>query len=281
VVDGTAPDDPATDDPATDDPAIDDPAADGPAPRSPAGVRSAGHVFVDALDDLLRPERADEHHLLRVLRVRDNEVITAADGAGAWRTYRAHPVAGALELRATGPLRLVARPPVALALAFGLTKGVKPEVVVARLTELGVDRIAPVAAERSVVRWDDARAATGVERLRRVAREAAVQSRRAALPVVDDVVRVRDLAGHPAALVAVPGAPPLLGVVAELGWPGADPPAEVLAIVGPEGGLAPDEVAALRATAAVGLGPAVLRAETAAVVVAGLLTALRALWYEE
>jgi 16S rRNA (uracil1498-N3)-methyltransferase len=264
-----------------DGPVPDDPGPDQPEPSSPAGVRVTGHVFVAALDDVVRPDPADEHHLLRALRVREGEIVTAADGAGTWRTYAAHPAGGAVELRALGPARRIVRPPVALAVAFGLTKGVKPEVVVARLTELGVDRIAPVTAERSVVRWDDARAATGVERLRRVAREAAVQSRRAALPVVDDVVGLRDLAGHPASLVAVPGAPPALRVVAELGWPGPDPPAEVLAVVGPEGGLTPDEVAALRATAAVGLGPAVLRAETAAVAVAGLLTALRALWYEE
>jgi 16S rRNA (uracil1498-N3)-methyltransferase len=269
------------DGPASDGPASDGPRSDGPSPTSPAGVRSVGHVFVGALDDVVRPDPADEHHLLRALRVREGELVTAADGAGRWRTYRAHPAASALELRATAPVQRISRPPIAIAVAFGLTKGVKPEVVVARLTELGVDRIAPVAAERSVVRWDDARAAAGVERLRRVAREAAVQSRRAALPVVDDVVRLRDLAGHPASLVAVPGAPPALRVVAALGWPGDSPPAEVLAVVGPEGGLSSDEVVALGATAAVGLGPAVLRAETAAVAAASLLTALRALWYEE
>jgi 16S rRNA (uracil1498-N3)-methyltransferase len=276
VVDGPVPEGPAPDRRTPDGPTSDE-----PAPTSPAGVRSTGHVFVAALDDVVRPEPDDEHHLLRALRVRDGEIVTAADGAGDWRTYAAHPMAGAVELRAVGPARRIARPPVALAVAFGLTKGVKPEVVVARLTELGVDRIAPVAAERSIVRWDDARAAAGVERLRRVAREAAVQSRRAVLPVVDDVVGVGDLAGHPASIVAVPGAPPALRVVAELGWPGAEPPPEVLAVVGPEGGLSADEVTALRATAVVGLGPAVLRAETAAVAVASLLTALRALWYEE
>ena len=50
--------------------------------------------------------------------------------------------------------------------AFALVKGERPELVVQKLTELGVDRIVPFVAERSVVRWDDATLGRQAERLR-------------------------------------------------------------------------------------------------------------------
>jgi RsmE family RNA methyltransferase len=72
-----------------------------------------------------------------------------------------------------------------LAVAFAPVKGEKPEVIVQKLTELGIDQIIPLApTRRSVVKWDDARAAKNEERLRKIAREAAMQSRRTWLPTI-------------------------------------------------------------------------------------------------
>ena len=79
----------------------------------------------------------------------------------------------------------------ALTVAFAPVKGERPEWVVQKLTELGIDRIVPLLSERSVVRWSGARGKATVERLRRVAREAAAQCRRVWLPEVADTVRLR------------------------------------------------------------------------------------------
>ena len=76
-------------------------------------------------------------------------------------------------------------------MAFAPVKGERPEWVVQKLTELGIDRIVPLFSERSVVRWSGARGQATVERLRRVAREAAAQCRRVWLPEVSDSVRLR------------------------------------------------------------------------------------------
>jgi 16S rRNA (uracil1498-N3)-methyltransferase len=130
---------------------------------------------------------------------------------------------------------------------------------VQKLTEIGVDRIVPLAAARSVVRWPAGGAQLG--RLRRVAREAAVQSRRTWLPVVDDVAAFERLAAEPGAALAHPGGRP----------PTLDRP---VVLVGPEGGWDDAELAGGRSL--VGLGPRVLRTETAAVVAGTLLCALRA-----
>ena len=127
--------------------------------------------------------------------------FTAGDGAGGGAC--AGLCGGALE--AAGDRRRADDPEPAVTIGFALTKGDKPELVVQKLTELGVDRIVPVDAGRSVVRWDDAKAARNVERLRAVARAAAMQARRAWLPDVDDVATLGELAaGMPGLALAHP-----------------------------------------------------------------------------
>jgi 16S rRNA (uracil1498-N3)-methyltransferase len=124
----------------------------------------------------------DARHLLDVLRLRPGESVVA--GAGSWVPCR---VAGPTGGRAPGELDAVlvadgelvtATPAVpAVTVAFVPAKGDRPEWVVQKLTELGVDRIVPVTSRRSVVRWDPDRAERAAARLRRVAREAAAHLR--------------------------------------------------------------------------------------------------------
>ena len=202
-------------------------------------------------------EEDDRHHLERVLRLRAGDVVTVAGGAGGWRRCTLGPEG---RLEPDGEVVHEPAPAPLLTVAFALTKGERPELAVQKLTELGVDRIVPFPAARSVARWDADRALRHVERLRRVAREAAVQSRRARLPEVGDL-------GSLAALLQEPGA--------ALADPGGDPPSLALPtiVVGPEGGFTAEERALARAT--VRLGPHVLRAETAAMAGGALLVALR------
>jgi 16S rRNA (uracil1498-N3)-methyltransferase len=112
-----------------------------------------------------------------------------------------------------------------------------------------------------VVRWDAERAARQGERLRTVAREAAAQSRRAWLPEVADLSTFAEVAALPGAVLAERTGPA----------PTLDRP---VILVGPEGGWSPTELAA--GLPLVGLGPHVLRAETAAVAAGLLLAGLRA-----
>ena len=217
---------------------------------------SSAHVFVDDLDaPALAPD--DRHHLARVLRLRAGETVSVSDGAGRWRRGVWTDDGG---VEPAGEVEHVPRPAPPITVGVALLKGDRPEWVVQKLTELGVDRIVPLATARTVVRWEGAKAARHVERLRRVAREAAMQSRRAWLPEVADVSGLPELAG-PGVALAEPGGAPL-----SLAHP--------TVLVGPEGGWAPEEVGLGLPT--VDLGPSVLRAETAAVAVAAVLAALRA-----
>lgn len=214
------------------------------------------HVFVPDLD-VPRLDVGDRHHLVNVLRLRPGQPVSAGDGAGRVRRCR---VGSGGELEPCDAVVVVPAPEPVLTVAVALTKGARPELAVQKLTELGVDRIVPFVAERSVVRWEGERAAHHHRRLLRVAREAAMQSRRAYLPRVDHVGDFTTLASLPGTVLCQRGGrPPSL--------------ADRVVLVGPEGGWAAAELAAGLPT--VGLGPQVLRAETAAIVVAALLVGLR------
>ena len=218
--------------------------------------------------DLGREEavlRGDEaRHAARVLRLRVGERLLVADGRG--RVAEATAVAvGHDEVRAqvTALRTLEPRRP-ALTVVVGLVKGAKLDLVVQKLTELGVERVAPALCRRSVVAWDAARRAAARQRLAAVALAAAKQSRRALVPEVTPVADLADqvAAAPPPRLVCwEEGSRPLSAALP------AEPPAALTLVVGPEGGLEAAEVAACQAAGAepVTLGPLVLRAETAAI----------------
>jgi len=214
-------------------------------------------VFVDEVEEPMLADD-DRHHLERVLRVRLGDAVVVSDGAGRWRSG---VLTAAGRVEPTGDVENVARPAPAITVAFALTKGERPELAVQKLTEVGADNVVPFVAARSVVRWDDERAAANVERFRRVAREAAMQCRRAWLPEVAPVTDFAGVAALPgAALADAEGGPPALEHTAVL--------------VGPEGGWADEERGS--GLPSIRLGAHVLRAETAAIAAGVLLAALRA-----
>jgi 16S rRNA (uracil1498-N3)-methyltransferase len=238
--------------------------------RFAAACPAAAHGFASALDDSVTLEGAPGHHLSRVRRLRSGELVTLADGQGTWRPYSVTVArAGAVELDARGEPVVEPRLEPALVVAFALTKAGKPDLTVQKLTELGVDRIVPLQSRRSVPRWGTDRAGPAIARLRRVAVDAAAQSRRARLPEVDAPKPVADLRGHPGLVLADPAGDTVAGV--------PEPPdGEWMLVIGPEGGLDPEELSALGAAARLRIGPNVLRAETAAIAGAAVLTARRA-----
>lgn len=208
----------------------------------------------------------------RVLRLSVGDAIVLFDGRGAEAEGRIAHLAGAEVRCVVGPPRARARPGPAIVLCQCVPKGGKLEDIVRASTELGVSAIHLVASERSVPRLDDDRAERRLTRLTRVAQEAARQSGRSDVPdVLAPAPPAEVLARAPADAVRVvfaPGAASTLeqaiAAPAPLGW----------LLVGPEGGLSPVEIDLARGLGftPVGLGPTVLRVETAAPVAVALLT---------
>ncbi len=209
------------------------------------------------VDDLAAPRLSpgDAHHFSRVLRLAPGRPVTLADGRGGWCEARFGP-----EPEPVGPVTVEPAAVPALCVGFVPVKGEGPEWYVQKLTELGIDEIVPLVSERSVVRWDGPRAARAHERMVRAAREACLQCRRLHLPTVAPLTDLaRFLEERPGAALADPEGPP----------PG---PGVTAILVGPEGGFSPAELALAPLVALPGH---VLRAETAAVMAAGVLVGLR------
>lgn len=214
------------------------------------------HVFVESL---VAPVLADDDmaHLERSLRMRPGNPLTLSDAAGSWCTAT-YLGGGAVE--ASGEIEVIPSPTSRLTVAFALVKGAKPELVMQKLTEIGIDHIVVLAAERTIVKWDEAKVAKATDRWNRIVREAGMQSHRVRLPTVAGVVPAAEFLARSNACVAHFDGRPI-----EAGD-------EVVAI-GPEGGWAPSELDL--AGERVSLGETVLRAETAAICAGALLTAAR------
>lgn len=222
-----------------------------------AALRTAkAHVFVDNLA-VPQLHSDDEHHLLRVLRVRETDAVSVSDGLGNWLLAT---MTRSGELIGLTDVVHEPAPPYSIGVAFAPVKGEKPEVIVQKLTEIGVDDIVPLVATRfAVVRWDESRADRQHQRLVKVAREAAMQSRRVRLPRVR-VGTTLDAVLTEGAAFAEPG-----GVAVTTN--------HRMIVIGPEGGFAPEELA--MSPERVSLGDAILRAETAAIVAGTLMAACR------
>jgi 16S rRNA (uracil1498-N3)-methyltransferase len=219
---------------------------------------TAAHVFVR---DIGAPiiEKEDFVHLSKSLRLRDGETVSVSDGKGSWRLCAWR---GSEAVECIGDV--VTQDPLstALTVAIAPVKGDRTDFAVEKMTEIGIDRIVVLAPlRRSVVRWDDRKTAHHIERLSRIARGAAMQSRRVFLPLITGPKVLSDALGGVRAAIADPAGSADISLFDTIA-------------VGPEGGFDPSEYP--ENVPLVSLGSAILRAETAAVVAATLMVAHRA-----
>jgi 16S rRNA (uracil1498-N3)-methyltransferase len=227
-----------------------------PAP-DPAMRSSRAHVIVGA--DTLRVEShlpiddATEHHLRRVVRLRDGDPVSVTDGAGSWRLTVVVAGDGEWHLEPTTELVSVPARSAPVEVAAAIPKGDRLDWMVQKVAEVGADRLTLLHCERSVVRWKPAKVDAQRARLQRIADEACRQSRRVWTMTVDGPVGAADvLAG---AVVAEPDGRPLRAGDRRIA-------------IGPEGGWSRTELE--MTTERVRLGDAILRIETAAVVAVAL-----------
>jgi 16S rRNA (uracil1498-N3)-methyltransferase len=145
-----------------------------------------------------------------------------------------------------------------------------------KAVELGCNRVLPVLADRTEKHLAQA-AAKRVERWRRIALEAAKQSRRSDLPQIADPVRLPEAlaqvaSAHRILLSETEEQQSLLRIL-DVGF---DAPAEIALAIGPEGGWTPAELAAFKQAGwkSATLGPRILRVETAAIAALAIILAV-------
>lgn len=209
---------------------------------------------------LALPPAAARHAQVR--RVQPGDLLSLFDGSGAdWPAEVLAMGRSEVRVRVGTPQPVQRELPHAVLLAVGMPANDRMDTLVEKATELGVAAIQPLLCERSVLRLDGERATKKQAHWQAVAVAACEQSGRARVPVIEPVRTLAQWLGAlPAAgqrllLSPHPGALPLARVAA----------GPLCALSGPEGGLAPAEEAAALAAGfvAIGLGPRVLRADTA------------------
>ena len=226
---------------------------------------------------MLPLERQEAHYLGRVLRLRPGDRFAVVDGAGhLWSAVLRQADRAELEQPLAAPLELEPPPCPALELAVALPRR-DGDVLLRMAVELGIDRVTPLQAERSV----------GPEPLKpergaAILREALEQCERLWQPQLAAAAPARALLGAAPpgglgqgllATTRRAGTPLLLEALAHLVADPAGVPAIVTVAIGPEGGWSPAEeaLALERGWQPVSLGSAILRCSTAAVTAAGLL----------
>jgi 16S rRNA (uracil1498-N3)-methyltransferase len=224
---------------------------------------------------------AQAEHLARVLRAQSG---TEADIVANGRVFHATIASVTLgEVLFHLQEEIAAESALPITLLLAIFKFDRMEWAIEKATELGVAAIVPIIARRTEKHLAQA-ADKRVERWRRLAHEAAKQSRRADLPIIEEPIalpaRLTQATSSQCILLAEDERNTTLRrrietALASAGSVGSDLPDFQLAI-GPEGGWTPEEIAlfAKHNWQSASLGPRILRAETAAIAALSIAAAL-------
>jgi len=215
-------------------------------------------------------------HAATVNRTRPGQTVLIGNGRGLVAAGEVVVATGAELTIEVASVRQEERPAPRITLVQALAKGDRDELAIQAATELGVDRVVPWSASRSVSRWDGAKIAKGRDRWSTIVREASKQSIRAWVPEVGELAttaQIAALAVDADVLVLEPTGDTALTAFT----PGER---DLVLVVGPEGGIAPGELEALRAAGAciVRLGDTVLRTSTAGPAALAVLNAALGRW---
>jgi 16S rRNA (uracil1498-N3)-methyltransferase len=235
----------------------------------PGPLTAAGEVTL--------PEAA-AGHVARVLRLRPGARLVLFDGSGADFLAEISEVAGSrVRARIHERVESVAESPLAVTLVQAVSRGERMDWTLQKATELGVRRIQPVLAARSVVRLDERQGERRLRHWQAVVASACEQCGRSVLPVVEPPLELsRYLAGPRGASHRLVLSPDAAASVAAIAGRFVGEAAGVELLIGPEGGLEAAEVAAALHAGfePAGLGPRVLRTETAGIAALAVLQAL-------
>ena len=207
---------------------------------------------------VILPDAPSRH--VRVLRLREGDEVVLFDGQGRAASARIESVGDEVACQAEKP-RASESKRTRVVLLLAMPKGSNLDDCVRMATELGVDEVALMQTERTVPRWDSERARSRVDRLTRIASEAAAQCERNDIPVVHGPRPSADwLETMPKGAVGV-----LFGARAQGPLMLEGTPEQVWCAVGPEGGFTEAEIASFEEAGfcVASLGAWVLRVETA------------------
>ena len=159
-----------------------------------------------------------------------------------------------------------------LTVAVALVKEQKLDLILQKLTELGVSRIIPVSMERSIVKLDKERFNKKKVRWESICKEASEQSKRTNIPIIEDIKSIKDLTKEDADLKLVASTKEkekLLNYYLQ----SIEDCAKIIMVIGPEGGISDKEEDILVSNGynRVSFGNLIFRVETATIYVASII----------
>lgn len=208
-------------------------------------------------------------HMFQVMRLTDEaEVVLVFDDGIKYLAKVTNSMAHELEIIEALPDQVEL--PVKVTIASGFPKGDKLDTIAQKVTELGTSALWGYPADWSVVKWDGKKLAKKEDKLAKIVLGAAEQSKRNVVPEVhlfeQKAEFLKSLSSFDHIFIAyeeTAKAGQLATLARELKE--VKPGAKLLFIFGPEGGISPAEITQFEAAGAikVGLGPRIMRAETA------------------
>ncbi len=239
-----------------------------------------GHTLTQGAT-LALPASAVRH--LQVWRMQPGQEVWVFTGEGGqWRARVSHMGRTSADVELIDAVSVEAELPFSVTLAVGMPANERMDTLVEKATELGAARIQPLVCERSVLRLDGERALRRVAHWRGVAEAASEQCGRDRVPRVEQVLalpqwlQMQDApADKEVRMVLQPGAQAALRQALSTALPRGG---AVTLLSGPEGGLSDAEsaLAARHGFASCGLGPRILRADTAPLAALSVLSVLSA-----
>ncbi len=213
----------------------------------------------------------DWHHIVKVMRMQMGDQVICVDKEGKQALCRlAEITADSVVAEVVQWREENSELPISITIASGLPKGDKLEWIIQKGTELGAHQFLPFSAARSVVKWDDKKAAKKVNRWRKIAKEAAEQSHRSLIPDIVSPMTFQRMLEYSKDFkykLAAYEEESRSGEVSifSASLKQMQKGDALLLLFGPEGGLADEEVKELKNNGFLlfGLGPRILRTETA------------------
>ena len=213
----------------------------------------------------------EAQHISRVLRMKKGDNVTLCDGEGTFYEAILSDFSDkSVTAEITSLRKAETEPEVKLTIFQGVPKNPKLETIVQKLTEIGAVKIVPVDTKRAVAKLDKS---AKVDRLRKIAREAAKQSKRGIVPEVTHSMSFKKaVEAASEAELSIIAYEEEVETSLKMALSGKSPKT-VSVMIGPEGGFEREEVdfAKGKGLVSVTLGKRILRTETAPLVIAGAI----------
>ncbi|MBI9015367.1 MAG: 16S rRNA (uracil(1498)-N(3))-methyltransferase [Clostridiales bacterium] len=223
--------------------------------------------FVDykiTSDQIVIDDKNDVNHIKRALRVTVGEKLEICDAESDEYIVEVKSIDDVIVCDVIEKNAVDRESPIQVDLYQGLAKGSKMETIIQKSVELGIHTIYPLNTKRAIVKLDDKGEKKKIERWQKIADEAAKQSKRSHLPVIENVISVKNFSSvyeqYDLILVAYE-----LESSRTLKQLLSNEYKRIAVIIGPEGGFEVEEVELLVGLGAhsISLGPRILRTETA------------------